>query len=195
MLTFFDTFLQISTRGRINNIECIPIPINERKLLMEGKDTKWRWLLAITTSIRGFTHRPLSSSGSCERFELMIEKNHERLPLIPSQSFRSSTAERFKTLTKPLATKITENYRKNMPLATPSKSFHDQVQTQNFLNIIFIHTCYELIIFSCLHMLSFLSEHICLFCLFHISEPVRTRRNSYLNVLLPHSRQADDYRP
>ena len=40
MLTFFDTFLQISTRGRINNIECIPIPINERKLLMEGKDTK-----------------------------------------------------------------------------------------------------------------------------------------------------------
>ena len=138
MLTFFDTFLQISTRGRINNIECIPIPINERKLLMEGKDTKWRWLLAITTSIRGFTHRPLSSSGGCERFELMIEKNHERLPLIPSQPFRSSAAERFQTLTKPLATKVTENYRKNMPLATPSKSFHDQVQTQNFLNIIFI---------------------------------------------------------
>ena len=112
MLTFFDTFLQISTRGRINNIECIPIPINERKLLMEGKDTKWRWLLAITTSIRGFTHRPLSSSGGCERFELMIEKNHERLPLIPSQLFRSSAAERFQTLTKPLATKATENYRK-----------------------------------------------------------------------------------
>ena len=88
--------------------------------------------------------------------------------------------------------KITE---KNMPLATPSKSFYDQVQTQNFLNIIFIHTCCELLIFSCLHMLSFLLEHICLFCLFHISEPVRTRRNSYLNVLLPHSRQADDYRP
>ena len=124
-----------------------------------------------------------------------LKKNHERLPLIPSQPFRSSAAERFKTLTKPLATKVTENYKKNMPLATPSKSFHDQVQTQNFLNIIFIHTCYELIIFSCLHMLSFLSEHICLFCLFHISEPVRTRRNSSLNVLLPHSRQADDYRP
>ena len=55
----------------------------------------------------------------------MIEKNHERLPLIPSQPFRSSAAERFQTLTKPLATKVTENYRKNMPLATPSKSFHD----------------------------------------------------------------------